>query len=145
MTISTIEIVRKWETASATVSTLSVDNGTLRGYVLERPGPDTTQSGLRLRIPEGSYRLQWHNSNIDSVKRYNPVPLLYNNVVPQGRYILIHNGNYPRDTDGCLLVGQTRGTDFVGESVAMLRKLTEFLQRGGIETIQLSINSDYPR
>lgn len=145
MSTSTIEITRKWETAGATVSTLSADNGTLKGFVLERPGPDTTQSGLRLRIPEGLYRLQWHRSNIDSVKAYNPVPLLYNSQVAQGRYILIHNGNYPRDTDGCLLVGQTRGTDFVGQSVAMLRKLTEFLQRGGIETIQLSITSDYER
>lgn len=121
MSTSTIEITRKWETTSATVSTLSADNGALRGgYVLERPGPDTTKSGPRLRIPKGLYRLTWHNSNIDSVKPYNPVPLLYNNLVPQGRYILIHNGNYPRDTDGCMPVGALFETEFPLETAIPL-------------------------
>ncbi|NMG71312.1 DUF5675 family protein [Parazoarcus communis] len=143
MSISTIEIVRKWETANATVSVLTANNGSIKGYVLERPGPDTTQAGLRLRIPEGIYRLKWHNSNIDAVKQHNPVPLLYNNQVSEGRYILIHNGNYPHNTDGCLLVGETRGTDFVGSSVSMLQTLKAFLQSNGIENVNLSISSSY--
>lgn len=121
--MSTIEIVRKWQNNTATIAELSANGDALKGYVLERPGPDTTQSGLRLRILEGTYRLKWHNSNIPSVKPYNPVPLLYNNTVSEGRYILIHNGNYPHNTDGCLLVGESKGTNAVNSSVSMLRKV----------------------
>ena len=39
---------------------------------------------------------------------------LYNNQVPDSRHILFHLGNYPGDTEGCFLIGNTRGVDFVG-------------------------------
>ncbi|WP_411016729.1 DUF5675 family protein, partial [Salmonella sp. s51944] len=110
---------------------------------IERPGPDTTASGLRRRIPEGSYKIKWHSSNIASVNSHNPVPILYNASVPQSRYILIHNGNYPRNTDGCLLIGSTKGKDFVGGSVAKLKELKEFLTPEGIENFTVSSTSCY--
>ncbi|WP_341645975.1 DUF5675 family protein [Thauera sp. SDU_THAU2] len=141
--MSKIQIIRKWQSDASTISELSSNNGILKGYVLERPGPDTTRSGLRLRIPEGTYRLKWHNSNIPSVKPYNPVPLLYNSTVSEGRYILIHNGNYPSNTDGCLLVGETKGSNVVNSSVSMLRKLKAHLNDTGIDNVFLEISSDY--
>jgi hypothetical protein len=140
-----IQIVRKWQTDNSTISELITNGGLIRGYVLERPGPDTTESGLRLRIPEGTYKLKWHNSSLPNVSPHNPVPLLFNNDVPASRYILIHNGNFPHNTDGCLLVGKTRGTDLVNSSVAMLNELKTFLNESSIETIQLTISSDYTK
>lgn len=143
MNTHNIQIVRKWQTANSTIGELTANGGLLQGYVLERPGPDTTASGQRLRIPEGTYKLKWHNSSLAGVSPYNPVPLLYNDLVPDSRYILIHNGNFPHNTDGCLLVGKSRGTDLVNDSVALLKELKQYLQDSSIENIQLHISSDY--
>jgi len=138
-----ISIKRLWQTDSSTISTYDISGSTISGYILERPGPDTRESGLRKRIPEGSYRLQWHNSNIPTVQSHNPVPLLYNSSVPVSRYILIHNGNYPDNTDGCLLIGASKGDNFVGNSVTKLNELKDFLTQEGIENFTVTITSCY--
>ncbi|WP_353613677.1 DUF5675 family protein [Mangrovibacter phragmitis] len=139
----TIFVKRIWQTDNSTISTYEISGSKIKGYILERPGPDTKTSGLEKRIPEGVYNLKWHNSNIPSVKKYNPVPLLHNADVPVSRYILIHNGNYPRDTEGCLLVGGSKGVDFVGASVVKLTEIKEFIAKEGIDNFVLSISSCY--
>ncbi|EOI3547988.1 DUF5675 family protein [Cronobacter dublinensis] len=73
-----ISIKRLWQSDNSTISTYEVSGSTIKGYILERPGPDTTASGQIKRIPEGSYKIKWHSSNIASVKSNNPVPILYN-------------------------------------------------------------------
>ncbi|ELY2856429.1 hypothetical protein SMC92_003528 [Cronobacter dublinensis] len=138
-----ISIKRLWQSDSSTISTYEVSGSTIKGYILERPGPDTTVSGQRKRIPEESYKIKWHSSNIASMKSHNPVPILYNALVSQSRYILIHNGNYSRNTDGYLLIGSTKGKDFVGGSVAKLKVLKEFITQEGIENFTVSIASCY--
>lgn len=40
------------------------------------------------------------------------------NTVPGFTDIEVHPGNFPRDTHGCTLVGQTESADFVGQSDA---------------------------
>ena len=70
----------------------------LKGYTLEPAGGDTTSRGLDRRIPEGMYRIDWHNS--PKFGRF--LPLVWNNDVPKDRYILIHSGNYPKHTEGCI-------------------------------------------
>jgi hypothetical protein len=47
--------------------------------------------------------------------------------VPGFDAIEIHMGNYPRCTDGCTLVGQTRIADYVGQSDLAFRALMERL------------------
>lgn len=71
------------------------------GYTLEPSGPDTTKPNQNKRIPRGVYK---------TIKRYSPrfkykTPLLYSPDVDASRCILIHKGNYPWDTTGCILVG----------------------------------------
>lgn len=43
-------------------------------------------------------------------------------------FIMIHWGNDAANTDGCILVGQTKGLDFIGSSRAAFERLYELLQ-----------------
>ncbi|MGX3046120.1 DUF5675 family protein [Helicobacter sp. T3_23-1056] len=68
-------------------------------YILERNGPDSIAGEVNLRIPEGRYGVVWHT---------NDRPLkLHNIFVKKERLILIHIGNTPKDSEGCLLIGNT--------------------------------------
>lgn len=147
---STIRVVRKWQTDRSTISEFRIadtkpGNGEkAQGFFLERPGPDTAESGLRRRIPEGTYKLKWQNrTTLTGVRPHLPVPWLYSKDLPDSRYIYIHNGNYPSDTDGCLLIGSSRMEDMVGNSVTSLKKLKKYLNRVGIENVTVKITSDY--
>ncbi|XVJ69389.1 MAG: hypothetical protein HEQ39_06850 [Rhizobacter sp.] len=113
-------------------------------YVLERPGPDTTASGLRLRIPDGTYKMKWATTTGNgSLRSVLPLPWLYGDSVPLARHIYIHHGNKPENSDGCLLVGLSRGLDRVDSSRQALDILKSYLNRIGIENVQLIVNSNY--
>nr|DAK36327.1 MAG TPA: L,D-transpeptidase catalytic domain [Caudoviricetes sp.] len=73
----------------------------MQGNTLEAAGPDTVEPNKDRRIPVGEYNVLWH----DSPKFKERLPLLYNELVPKSRAILIHRGNFPRDTEGCILLG----------------------------------------
>jgi hypothetical protein len=92
---------RAWVDANATVGTLAID-GVFQNYTLERPA---------VQIPAARYQIQLY----PSPHFQRMMPLLMN--VPGRTGIEIHFGNYPTQSEGCILVGQTRmGTDDVGNS-----------------------------
>lgn len=92
----------------------------LRGYTLEPAGPDTVTPNKDRRIPAGVYGAIWSFSP----SFQETLPLLFNDVVPKSRRILIHAGNYPKDTLGCILLGSS----FNGEGVMQSKKkMSEFL------------------
>lgn len=137
----TIFIQRKWQTSKSTISEFTIPGTSIKGYFLECPGPDTTTSGLKKRIPEGCYSLMWHKSV--NFSGYNPVPLLFNAGVSASRYILIHPGNYPHDTVGCLLPGMNRIANEVRSSVMMYKKIKDFITEKGIHNVNVIITSCY--
>ena len=61
------------------------------------------------RIPAGTYRLTLRTEG-GFHQRYKRVTghigMIWVRDVPNFKYILWHKGNYERDTDGCLLLGQ---------------------------------------
>ena len=63
----------------------------------------------RSSIPEGTYLITPRTS-----PKFGQHFLV--NDVPGRDYILFHNGNYPKDTKGCILVGSKEGVDYVGNS-----------------------------
>lgn len=68
-------------------------------------------------IPKGTYEVVISYSN--RFKRQ--LPLLLN--VPNFSGVRIHSGNTAQDTEGCILVGNKKGTDRVSESRAAFNAL----------------------
>lgn len=108
---------------------VGVNTVLMTGYTLEPAGPDTTERGKDRRIPEGLYSVVWHRS-----AKFNRVlPVLFNEQVPKDRYIEIHAGNYPKHTEGCILVGKWANDEGVFESVKTLEALLSFIQGKDLE------------
>lgn len=99
-------VTRTTKSAESVIGMLDLD-GVFQCYTLEPAR----------HIPAGTYDVQMMWSN--RFQRMTPHVLS----VPGFTAIEWHNGNYPGNTEGCTLVGETKGQDFVGNSVIALDKL----------------------
>nr|WP_324173000.1 DUF5675 family protein [Sulfurimonas sp.] len=144
-----IRVKRKWETTKSTTSEITIDNTDFSAFVLEENGPSTATPDLDRRIPTGTFNLIWHYS-----KQYNGYLKLYNDVVPASRGILIHIGNNPTNTAGCLLVGNTKAKNFVGDSINAHSKFlntvikkgkTKINKKGKITNMKLIITDEFKK
>lgn len=103
-----IKLVRKWLTGNSTIGELSV-NGVFECFTLEDAVRPVKILGITA-ISTGRYEIAVTFSN-----RFQKfLPLLLN--VPDFQGVRIHPGNRPEDTEGCILVGQIREEDFIGNS-----------------------------
>ena len=73
-------------------------------------------------IPRGTYDLLV----TDSVRFKKPMPLIAG--VPGFEGIRIHPGNTDHDTEGCILVGESAGHDFISQSRIAFDKLFPLIQ-----------------
>ena len=103
-------------------------------FTLEPAGPDTTERGKDRRIPAGCYKMEWHNSS----RQKRMCPLLYNELVPKDRYILIHTGNIPQETSGCILVGDGHNAAGVTNSVRTYNSFFKICTGKHIEFVEIS-------
>jgi hypothetical protein len=103
-----LRLVRTTFTDVSTIGELYIDRErfcyTLEDPVREKKIPKVTA------IPYGTYTI---------IMTYSPkfemmMPLLCG--VPNYEGVRIHAGNNAQDTDGCILVGFTKGKDVIGES-----------------------------
>lgn len=115
-------------TGLSTEGTLLVD-GQFSGFTLEPPNRDIKPCA----IPPGTYdvTIRW------SEKHKRLIPHVEN--VPGFEDIEIHIGNWPKDTLGCLLIGQKEGPDFIEGSKLefdeLFRRMTEAKAMGDPITI----------
>lgn len=111
-------------------------------FCCENIGPSTDESKKDKRIVARTYQLRWTSSskNGSLVKKYpewsaqsengkalvkdgtqgaNIAIHVVTNELPSfaARRILIHVGNYPQDTEGCLLLGYSKGEGTVSNSI----------------------------
>jgi len=117
---------RTTRTPNSTIGEFSV-NGVFFSYCLE-PTDRGLTSDMTLQqiaaikvqnktcIPTGTYQL----TRYPSPKNGREVPILRD--VPGFAFVEIHVGNYPGDTDACLLLGSTKSTDFIGNSRDTVQK-----------------------
>ena len=103
-----LKLVRKWLTDNSTIGELSV-NGVFECFTLEDKVRQEKIPGITA-ISVGRYEIAVTFSN--KFQKY--LPLFLN--VPDFQGVRIHPGNRPEDTEGCILVGQTRAQDFIGDS-----------------------------
>lgn len=125
-----IRLIRRWFTDKSTVGELFINDEFLC-FTLEDKIRDEKIKG-QTAIPYGNY-----NVTIDFSNRFQRLmPHILD--VPNFEGIRIHAGNTDRDTEGCILVGFTKGKDFVGKSRDAFTDLFEILNNAQ-EEIMISI------
>ena len=138
-----LRIDRKYKGIDYVISNLYVD-GKKFGYVLEdtdrRLRQEMQEATIRREkiygktaIPYGRYKitLSVKSPRFSEQKFYKEVcggylPRLEK--VPGFDGVLIHVGNYPKDTEGCLLVGIEKGNDMILKSKSAFKKLYPLLK-----------------
>lgn len=121
-----LRLKRKEFTETSTIGELSID-GIFECYVLEDKDRKLESGGTKIyaktAIPRGRYEviISWSNR----FKQYMPLLLS----VPQFEGIRIHTGNTSENTEGCLIVGQTKSKDFVGLSKVAYGKFLSKLKK----------------
>lgn len=119
-------LIRDMFTENSTIGELFV-NGERFCDTLENPWLDN-QRNISC-IPEGEYPVRLRLPRESATRDY--LHLLVKDV-PNRDYILFHRGNFPKDTSGCILVGQGTQQDVVNNSaLAMDLLIKEILNLGG--------------
>lgn len=119
-----IQIIREEFGEAYTIGRMFLDNGFFC-FTLEDKDRRLEEGGEKVygqtAIPRGTYKCI-----IDYSQRFKrELPRLLD--VPQFAGIRIHPGNDATDTEGCILVGSTRGLGRVGNSRATFSKLFELM------------------
>lgn len=130
-----LRLDRQEMSANATRGVLTISGKSGSWYVLEPGGPDSTEEGSDQRIPAGSYHVKPYSS-----PKYPDVFELRS--VPGRTYILIHPGNFHRNTEGCLMPGKVKmmdGADLaVGSSRTAFNEIKHHLAGAGRITIDIT-------
>jgi hypothetical protein len=112
-----ITVKRIKRTEKSTIGELSID-GIFECYTLEDCEREVKIKNITA-IPKGTYEVIINHSN-----HFNKeLPLLI--AIPNYAGVRIHCGNRPEDTEGCILVGESRGLDFISNSRSAFGKLFE--------------------
>lgn len=139
-------LTRSEFTDTSTIGELNVANGLFKSATLEDTVRRVKKFG-ETAIPAGLYRVVLTTSF-----KFGFVPHLLN--VPYFESILIHNGNSPENTHGCILVGKYDHVqkNWIGESRNTLKSLMLVLKelnekeelwidiRGGLTKEQMSLS-----
>lgn len=115
-----IQVLRQEYTTKSTIGQMLIDGRfecfTLEDRVRQVKIPRETA------IPAGRYEVVINMSSRFKVR----MPLLLN--VPNFEGVRIHNGNTAEHTEGCILVGASKSTDFIGNSKATFAALMKKLE-----------------
>lgn len=120
-----VEVKRYNYTDKSTIGRLYVD-GVFECFTLELPYLDNANNVSS--IPVGTYHYVKRQTEHS---KYN-YEHLHLKDVPNRDYILLHIGNYPIDTNGCILVGNAIGVDAVWNSKDTFDKLMCKVSADGI-------------
>lgn len=139
----TLTLKRRFKGPNYTIGTLCID-GEWFSDTLEDPDRDLNQNGKfdngefkvygNTCIPYGKYKIILNYSN----KFKRVLPLLLD--VPNFEGIRIHRGNTPKDTLGCILVGENKVKGQVINSTKYEEKLVDILKKAIDNNQSITIN-----
>lgn len=147
-----ITIKRSLPSSKACIGRLTIvdDEGTelMKCWTLEEVKEGTAR-GQDLRIPAGDYKLRRHTpsqfektlremTEVDDDCMIN----VYNDDVPADRCILIHWGNTPSDTQGCILLGSNKvNNGMIGESRKACKRFYDIMRDTELSSCTLHITN----
>lgn len=122
----------------------------LECYCVENGGESTDTPNLDKRIVAREYKLKWTTTSIALPRKYKNKDkktgqglLLYTDELPsfEKRRILIHIGNYPQDTLGCLLLCKywNGKTGYANNSTLAVEAFYDLVAKEGVENFTLEI------
>ena len=115
-----LKVLRTTFTNRSTIGELYVDDA-FACFTLEDMVRPVKVPGMTA-IPEGVYVM-----TVSFSSRFRRLlPEIHN--VREFTGVRLHSGNTDADTEGCILVGQTKGADFIGNSRAAFNKLFPRIQ-----------------
>lgn len=120
-------------------------------YSLENIGPSTDTPNLDKRIMPRVYNMEWTTTSVCIPKSYKNrdkktgrgILLTCDEVMPNFRYrrIIIHIGNFPQDTEACILLGlylsSTKGV--INNSTLAVQYFYDLVNKEGIENFSLEV------
>lgn len=132
----------------STVGTLKVyaENGEniFTCFTLENAGESTDARGQDKRIIARDYNIEWSNSSVALPSEYKGKGLLLtcDDVLKsfRSRRILVHVGNYPQDSEGCILLGYTnKNNGTILDSTKAVKDFYDIVNKYGVNNFILSI------
>lgn len=126
-----LKVIRAYRNDLSTLGVLLV-NGRFRCYTLEDAVRDHKIHG-QTAIPEGHYRLTLRTAGGMNARYASKFPTIHKGMlrlrdVPGFRWVYLHIGNFIRDTEGCILVGDDPlNPDAVSPAYRVMRSTDAYL------------------
>lgn len=113
-------------------------------YTLENGGDSSDISGQDKRIVARDYNIEFSPTTVSLPKEYKGKGLLLtcDNEIKSFRYrrILIHIGNYPQDSEGCILLGFTNNNNgMILRSTEAVKQFYDVVKKYGADNFILTI------
>ena len=124
------------------------DKVLFKGYTCENIGPSTDKPRQDKRIIARTYDLEWTTTTKNDNKtlgkwQNNAILLTCDKELPKfrSRRILVHVGNGPGDTEGCILVGESEtNSGLISKSIVAIIRLFNLIEKIGIDNVKLEVN-----